>query len=402
MRKQLLLLTLLLSMTANTFAVEVEIDGLWYELVSKTKEATVIQYKNNVKYSGDIVIPETVEYEGTDYSVTSIGGYAFAGCSRLTSVTIPNSVTSIGSWAFYGCNKLNSINILDLSSWCNFTDRSDFPIPYHLFFNGTEIIQLIIPEDVSIIGKSVFKGCSYIKSIIIPNSVTFIDENAFENCSGVESLSLPNNLGYIRKAAFKGCSSLSELIIPSSVEFIYQEAFANCTSLESVKALPETPPFLYANSFSNYNIPLFASETAIAAYQTHETWSKFAQFLTLDGQEVEVRAVPTVAYADGQLTLDCETEGAEFVWTLRNPDTLSGRGKTISLARQYELTVYATAEGMTDSDQVTYLIVWGDNGAEGDNVIRIGTSGEVCDVNKDGTVDVADIATIISRMAGTK
>lgn len=186
------------------------------------------------------------------------------------------------------------------------------------------------------------------------------------------------------------------------MEFIYAEAFANCNGLMCVKALSETPPFLYDNSFSKYNIPLYVPETAITAYQAHDTWGKFSQFLTLDGQEVEKQecATPTVAYEDGKLILECETEGAECVWTLRNPDTLSGRGKTISLARQYELTVYATANGMIDSDYVTYLIVWGDNDAEGDNVIRIGASGEVCDVNNDGVVDVADIGTIIDKMAG--
>jgi len=101
MKKQIFLLTLLLSVAASAFAVEVEIGGLWYEVVSKTKEATVI--KNNNYYEGDIVIPETVEYDGNDYSVTSIGDEAFYGCSGLTSVTIPNSVTSIGEGAFSLC-----------------------------------------------------------------------------------------------------------------------------------------------------------------------------------------------------------------------------------------------------------------------------------------------------------
>ncbi|MBR6188612.1 MAG: leucine-rich repeat protein [Prevotella sp.] len=333
-------------------------------------------------------------------SVTSIAESAFRDCTSLTSITIPNSVTSIGQYAFYRCSKLSTIYISDLSWWCGFTNRPTFPNPYHLFLNEVEVKNLVIPGDVTTIGKNTFYGCAYITSVTIPGSVTFIDENAFQGCSNVETLHLHEGLSIIRKSAFNGCRSLKSLILPSTVEFIYQVAFANCTGLESVKALPETPPFLYDNSFSNYNIPLYASETAIGAYQTKEPWSKFAQFLTLDGTEVEVPqcATPTVAYQDGQLTLDCETGGAEFVWTLRNPDTLSGRGKTIELARQYELTVHATAEGYTDSDLITYYIVWGNNEMEGDNVIRIG--GDTVDVNQDGVVDVADIATIISTMAG--
>ena len=143
MKKQILLLTLLLSVAASASAVEAEIDGLWYELVPKAKEATVIQYKNDVYvgYSGDIVIPETVEYIGDSYSVTSIGSRAFYRCSGLTSVTIPNSVTSIEYGAFEGCSGLTSVTI---------------------------------PNSVTSIENSTFSGCNGLTSVSIPDSVTSI------------------------------------------------------------------------------------------------------------------------------------------------------------------------------------------------------------------------------------
>ena len=105
-----LFLSLAVLLSLPMLSVEVEIDGINYELVVKAKQATVIA-KTSGKYSGEVVIPESVEHEGTAYSVTSIGDYAFCNCSGLTSVTIGNGVTSIGEFAFYGCSDLTSVSI---------------------------------------------------------------------------------------------------------------------------------------------------------------------------------------------------------------------------------------------------------------------------------------------------
>ena len=100
-------LILLLPMLANADAVE--INGIYYNLVTKAKIAEVTSNPN--KYSNEVVIPESVEYGGVTYSVTTIGNYAFLGCSGLTSVIIPNSVTSIGEGAFKDCSGLTSVTI---------------------------------------------------------------------------------------------------------------------------------------------------------------------------------------------------------------------------------------------------------------------------------------------------
>ena len=97
-------------------AEPVEIDGIYYNLVTKAKQAEVTSNPN--KYTGSVVIPEKVTYENVEYSVTSIGDEAFRSCSGLTSITIPNSVTSIGGYAFYYCSGLRKVIVKDIAAWC--------------------------------------------------------------------------------------------------------------------------------------------------------------------------------------------------------------------------------------------------------------------------------------------
>ena len=143
------------------------IDGSLY-----TKDGKTLIYYLSAEQDSDVVIP---------YGVTSIGNYAFSGCSSLTSVEIPDSVTSIGSYVFDGCSGLTSV---------------------------------VIGDSVTSIGSYAFSGCSGLTSVVIPDSVTTIDEQAFSYCSSLTSVVIPDSVTTIGRAAFYGCSSLAEITVP--------------------------------------------------------------------------------------------------------------------------------------------------------------------------------------------
>ena len=174
LRALLLSLAVLLSLPMQAE----EVDGINYEFNAETKQATVIRSN----YSGEVVIPESVEHEGTTYSVTSIEDYAFSWCESLTSV-----------------------HISDIAAWCNIEFGYNFANPlyyaHHLYLNGEEVKDLVIPNSVTSIDVT-FSGCSGLKSVTIPNSVTSIGGSAFEGCSGLTSVIIPNSVTSIGGGCF--------------------------------------------------------------------------------------------------------------------------------------------------------------------------------------------------------
>ena len=169
------------------------------------------------------------------YSVTSIENQAFSNCSGLTSVTIPNSVTSIKNGAFGGCVNLTSIvvengnTIYDSRNNCNAIIETA---------SNTLVVgcrNTIIPNSVISIGNSAYSGCSNMTSITIPNSITSIGVYAFNGCSGLTSIDIPSSVKSIGGGAFYGCSGLTSINIPNSVTSIGVSAFSYCSGLTSIE-----------------------------------------------------------------------------------------------------------------------------------------------------------------------
>ena len=241
-----LFLSLVVLLSLPMLAEGVEIDGIRYVLNAYTKQATVIA-KSSGEYSGEVVIPESVEHEGTDYSVTSIGDKAFLACSGLTSVTIPNSVTSIRRAAFEGCSGLTSVTIgksvtsIGEGAFSSCSGLTSVTIGNSVTSIGNSAFQycsgltyVYIPRSVTSIGESAFEECTRLLSVIIPNSVTSIGESAFEECIRLISVTIPNSVTSIGDRVFSSCYSLTSVTIPNSVESIGGSAFSNCSGLTSV------------------------------------------------------------------------------------------------------------------------------------------------------------------------
>lgn len=250
----------------------------------------------------DLVIPN---------SVKSIGNYAFYGCIGLSSVTIPEGVTTICSGAFFGCrglinltipktvssigseafrfcSNLSCVQITDIESWCKISfdgNVSDYwlvsnPLFYahHLFLNGEEIKDLVIPNSITNIRSLAFYGCDGLTNITIPSSVTSIESGAFSGCSNLSSVRIPNDVTTIGESAFYGCSSLTSLIIGEGVSSIGSKAFATCKELADVYCYAENVPItnddVFEESYIDY-ATLHVPESSISAYETTVPWNNF-------------------------------------------------------------------------------------------------------------------------------
>ena len=265
--RNLLMLAAVLSVSVNALAYDFAVDGIYYNILSvqdKTVKVTYKEYSNGTyksDYSGDVVIPEQVQYNEELYRVTSIGSDAFHGCSSLASVTIPEGVTSIKYSAFEDCSSLASVTI----------PESVTSIGGWAFSDCRSLASVTIPKGVTFIGGRAFSGCSSLASVMIPEGVTSIGICTFEGCSSLTSVNIsdlsawcridfedynanplkyahnlylngalvtdlviPEDVSEIKSYAFSGGSCITSVTIPESVTSIGDSAFSGCSGLKSV------------------------------------------------------------------------------------------------------------------------------------------------------------------------
>ena len=352
MKKLLLLLLTLLLLPMAVSAQDVDIDGIYYRI--DDGQAIVISHPD--EYSGDIVIPSTVNYGG-DFPVTGISDGAFERCSDLQSVTIPSSVTSIGNGAFEGCSSLTSITI---------------------------------PSSVTSIGWGITSGCSSLTSIVVEKRNTHYDSR--DNCNaiidktfnmlvaGCKTTVIPSGVTFIGESAFQGIP-LTSIVIPGSVTELWDLAFAECSALTDVYCLAENAPSATSREFlrSSYETAtLYVLPTSVEKYKAAAPWKDFGNIVSLP-----MCAKPTIATVNGKLTFSCETEGVEFVVSVSPSGKTTYKGSSLLLANlttTYRVSVYARKEDFVDSEAAT---------------IDIDYLPDLDDVNGDGQISISDVVGIV-------
>lgn len=351
MKQKFIKLGLLVVMLLNILpALAFEVDGIHYNVVS-TKDLTCevtnpIGVKNG--YKGDVVIPSEVTYDNQTFKITAIGGYAFAYCNALSSVTIPESVTIIEESAFRDCTSLTSVsalNVIKLGSgsgasldgmvFYGCTSLTNVELPsaeiigentfygcsslvsielpyaqtiYHNSFEGCEALRYVSMPYAQSIGKETFLGCNSLETVDLPH-VREIGIRAFKDCRSLYFIDFPEATS-IRSEAFGGCVSLETVDLPEATS-IGREAFLNCQSLENISftkiegfdtrafdgcfsirsiKLENKPVYISEDFFSNrvyVNAILYVPEKYLESYKKSIGWRNFFNIYSLETSGVD-------------------------------------------------------------------------------------------------------------------
>jgi hypothetical protein len=365
MKKKLSLLLLALLVPMLACADAVEINGLYYNLISKAKVAEVTKHPNHPKgYKGKITIPDEVRYGGTTYKVTWIGEEAFMDNDNITSVIIGSNVTNIGKLSFWGCDKLtsvelgnsvetiheqafsymesltsiklpNSVRTIDINAFSHCNGLTSITLNEGLetidimAFEGCKNLESIkIPNSVKTLGRyveefgtvmsSVFYGCKSLSSAIIGNSITTLGTQTFQEC-GLKSIVIPTNITRIENNCFIDCSQMSSVAILGNVTYIGDEALVRCKELSDMYCYAGDVPTLgkdvFKDSYLQY-ATLHVPSLLIDKYKAAAQWKDFGNIVALKEGDPGYGGEPVInppSIESGDLTGDGEVNGTDLV-----------------------------------------------------------------------------------------
>lgn len=331
------MLTALLLLCSSIASAQIEVDGICY-VVSETDKSLSVT-TSSTKYSGDIVIPESISLSSVTFPERSTGQiiayksasfvynfYAEAGSTvsfkpsfgqcavgKTKLFVYINNEEVFYTTASYGGMPEQTLSIESSGpqtlkfyvsaseGYASFTasdvtlnldketEYSITAVGKEAFYNCTGLKSIEIPNSVTNIDYMAFYGCTGLKSVKMPDNLTAIGSNAFWDCSGLTSIEIPKGVTSIGYGAFARCTGLISITIPGSVTSIANYAFNNCTGLESVYVECTTPPTMDGDGvFSDYTIPLYVPAGSMNAYKAADYWKKFTNMYYLKPDWTEV------------------------------------------------------------------------------------------------------------------
>ena len=278
--------------TIDLYSQQFIVGNVSYSIINPTEKTAMVgwqqQISNGWQYSpcidtsteGEIVIPQTVNYQGNDYIITQVAMGAFSDCINITSVKLPTTVKSIGKKAFYNCSKL-----------------ADVDIPSGVDSIGTEafgsckcLTEIRLSSSLSVIESSVFSNSGLVK-IHIPESIISIGSYAFSRCP-LKIVEIPRNVTNIESSAFQYCSSLETIVLGENVNSIGGSAFGDCYQLKRVfckSANPQGCSQYAFNRVSTSNVALYVPVGSLSQY-TNVTWSGWSGFSNIEEKNAPIFA----------------------------------------------------------------------------------------------------------------
>lgn len=290
------LVFLLVSITASAY--DVKIDGIYYNVVPKAKKAELVV--GDDRYTGEVTIPETIEYEGVTYTVTSMQSGVFMDCD-VTKVWLPDGITEISNSAFKNCKKLDTVRLpaklekISYSAFCYCDQLNSVTLPPSLktirdyaFRYCRSLTSITLPDALEVMGEGAFYHCNNITSINIPKSLSIIPKYAFYGC-GFTAVDIPDNIKAIGEHAFAG-TNIKSIVIPESVTYLGGASFSFCADLVSVQ-LPDNmtniPAGLFRSCRSLKEIQIPKSVTSIGVYAFTDTGFENIDFIPAGIKDLE-------------------------------------------------------------------------------------------------------------------
>lgn len=406
-KKILLFVIILLAPLTASAVIYADIDGISYSLNSADGSNYAMVYGPTNSNVTTVTIPETVTYENVTYTVEFIRKDAFKGLEKLKTISIPRTMKEIGTDAFRNCKALTALYITDVAAWCKvyFETSSSNPLAYaqHLFLDGEEVTDLVIPEGVTSIRQYAFQSCNNVKSVTIPTSLKSLANGAlvcpnatavyisdlkawcevestnglgsgyhiflngeevkelefpkgqtyvypsFAGCTGLTSVILPSSVTSISSYAFEGCTNLTTVTLPYKLSEINNRAFYDCNRLKDVYCYAENVPSIGSNTFSSVigQATLYVPETSISAYKASAYWNNFKSIVALPDQPVTTIAIDETNFPDENfrawlLSQSYGADGQLAENELENITTLNVSNKGIKRLKGIEYFTAAT------------------------------------------------------------